>query len=312
LITIVGLAACGGGMPGSVVVRVGQTAITETTVDHWMSEMAGGRVVPDPSSRQDQPLRQRALSFLISSQWLLGEAAEEGLKVSKQEIEQRFKDKESASFPGGEAEFHEFLKATGKEVSDVMFEIQAELASSRIRQTVASREPKITQAQIAKYYSQHKQRYVLPERRELEITNRKSKTEVDKLKREVESGRSLASVTQLESIERPATASGTDKGNALERAVYTAKPNVLAGPVKLRVDYYLFEVKRITAGSEQPLARVHSSIEKQLAAEQQRQTLAEFVKAWRKRWIARTSCRVGYVMPDCKRYKGPTAPETRI
>lgn len=289
--------------------RVGQTAITETTVDHWMSEMAGGRVVPEPFSRQDQPLRQRALSFLISSQWLLGEAAEEGLKVSKHEIEQRFKDKESTSFPGGEAEFHEFLKATGKEVSDVMFEIQAELTSSRIRQAVASREPKITQAQIAKYYSQNKQRYARPERRYFDIDSLLSEAAARKARREVELGKSFAKMGLHESLERTRSASGKE---AIERAVFSARPNVLGGPVRLYGDYSLFEVRRITVAVQPTLAQVQGSIEKQLAAEQQRQTLAEFVKAWRKKWIARTDCRTGYVMPDCKQYTGPMASEAKI
>lgn len=312
LISIVGLAACGNGIPGSVVVRVGQTVITATTVDHWMSEMAGGRVVPDPSKQQDLPLREQALGFLISSQWLLGEAAEEGLKVSKQEIEQRFKDKESASFPGGEAEFHEFLKATGKEVSDVMFEIQAELASSRIRQAVASREPKVTQAQIAKYYSQNKQRFARSERRYFDIDSLLSEAAARKARREVELGRSFAKMGLHESLERTRSADVGSGKEAIERAVFSARPNVLGGPVRLYGDYSLFEVRRIAVAVQPTLAQVQGSIEKRLAAERQRQTLAEFVKAWRQKWIARTNCRTRYVMPDCKQYTGPMASEAKI
>jgi foldase protein PrsA len=310
LIAVTGFAACGSSVPDSVVVRVGQTAITETTVDHWMSAMAGGRIVRDPS-KQDQTLRQQALAFLISSQWLIGEATNQGLKVSKQEIEQRFKEKKNTSFPGGEAEFHEFLKTTGQTVSDVMLEVKAELASSKIRQKVASREPKITQVQIAEYYTRNKQRYVRPERRELAITNRKSRAGIDQLIREIESGKSLASVTQLESVQRQATSGDKDKSNALEKAIFSAKPNVLDS-AKLRVDYYLFKVKQITASSEQPLAQVQSSIRKQLTAEQQQRTLAEFIKAWRKKWTAITDCHTGYVVPGCRQYKGPIVPEAGL
>jgi hypothetical protein len=35
---------------------------------------------------------------------------------------------------------------------------------------------------------------------------------------------------------------------------------------------------------------------------------SEFVKDW----VARTSCRPGYVVPNCKQYKGPLAPDPRI
>ena len=308
LVAILGCAACGGGS-SDVVAQVGRYPITKTTLNHWMSVMAGGRVAPG-QSKQRQALRQQVLGFLISSQWVIGEAADEGLKVSKQEIEQRFKAKKSASFPGGEAEFHEFLKATGQTTSDIMLEARAELASSKIRGTLTSKEPKITQAQIARYYSQNKQRFAIPERRELEITNRKSKVEADKLKREVESGKSFASVSGRESTKRPRhEAPGYDA--TLERAVYAARPNVLTGPVKLRVDYYLFEVKQIIPGREQTLPEVQGSIEKQLATEQQRRTLAGFIKAWRTKWTARTDCHPGFVVQKCRQHNASktTPPE---
>jgi hypothetical protein len=92
--------------------------------------------------------------------------------------------------------------------------------------------------------------------------------------------------------------------NVLEKAIFSAKPNMLDS-AKLRVDYYLFKVKQITASSEQSLAQVQSSIRKQLTTEQQQRTFTEFIKAWRKKWAARTDCHTGYVVPGCRQYKGP-------
>lgn len=311
LAIVMGFAACGGGTHGTVVARVEETAITKATVDHWLSVMTGGRATLDPSKRQYQALLQQTLGFLISSEWTIGEAAEEGLKVSEQEIEQRLEEKTSDSFPGGEAEFHAFLKGTGQTVPDVKFKIEAELASSKLRRMVAGKEHEITKVQIATYYSQNKRRFAVPEQRKLEIVNRKSAAAASKLRRDVELGKSFASIARTTSVERASNAS-RGKRNALERAIYSAKPNVLTGPVQLRVNYYLFEVKGIRVATYRTPAQVQSSIEKQLADEQRRRTLAEFVKGWRKKWIARTDCRAGYVVPDCEQYKGPIAPEAGI
>jgi len=310
LVSLVGFTACGGGVSEHAVVRVGGIAITKGTVDHWMSVMAGGRVVADSSQQRYLSLRRQALDFLISSEWLLGEAASEGLKMSDQKIEQRFNEKRNASFPGGEGEFHEFLKTTGQTVSDIMFEAKAELASSGIRQAVASKEAKVTQAQIAEYYSQHKQHFAVQEERELEITNTKSETQANKLKREVESGRSFADMSGRVTLERPRAGEVGEK-YALVRAVFSTKLNVLVGPIKRRVDYYLFEVKRIIPGREQTLAEVQDSIEKQLATEKQRRTLGKLTKALKAKWTARTDCHPGYVVQKCKQYKAPstTSPE---
>ena len=109
----VGIAACGG-IPGNAVVDVGGTAITHATFDHWMEVAAASSrvsptskiVLPEPPeytacikhleetsakpvkgskaptkselksqcSQQYKSLQQEVLGFLISSNWVIGEA----------------------------------------------------------------------------------------------------------------------------------------------------------------------------------------------------------------------------------------------
>jgi foldase protein PrsA len=298
------------------VARVGPAAITSAMVERWTSALAGGRVPSDPSRRQ--ALRAQALASLISAQWALGEGAADGMKLSGREVQRQFQKKRSASFPGGEAELKEFLKATGQRLSDITFEAKAELASAKIRQLLASREPPITSAQIASYYGRHRQSFLIPERREIEVTNRKSQVEAQAIKRQVASGRSFAHAARRfkrESIELSPLAYSASLGSdaALARAIHFAPANVPIGPVLVhRVDYYVFEVRRITPARQQTLAQVRSSISQQLAAEQQRRALAAFIAAWRRRWIARTSCAPGYVVQKCRQYNGAKTPEDPV
>ena len=45
------------------------------------------------------------------------------------------------------------------------------------------------------------------------------------------------------------------------------------------------------------------------------QQQAEFARkgeGFPKKWIAKTSCSPGYVVPNCKEYKGPLPPDPRI
>lgn len=37
--------------------------------------------------------------------------------------------------------------------------------------------------------------------------------------------------------------------------------------------------------------------------------LAAFARDFPRRWVPRTSCRAGYVVPDCRQYKGPLSPQ---
>jgi hypothetical protein len=311
---VIGCGGCADGADDSIAVRVGPAAVTSATVKRWMSAMAGGRLPPDPSRRQQ--LREQALAFLISSQWLLGEAAEQRIELSGREVRRQLEQKRRASFPGGAAELHEFLKATGQDDSNITFEAKAELASAKIQQMLASRQPAITQEQVASYYARHRQRYLIPERRMLYVSTLKSTAYAQALRRDIATGKKrFADVSKHELIELPPVAYSTSGGEdaVLDRAVHFARPRVLIGPVRVHgIDYCMFEVKRITPARQQTLTQVQSSIMHQLTAEQQRRTLAAFIRAWRPRWTARTDCSPGYVVQKCRQYNGPRTPEDPV
>lgn len=327
------LAACGGAASNVVVARVGNTIITKGAVDHWMSVVAPEHLVPDPPRfanciarqgadalanamkafetvcrQQYETLKRQALGFLISSYQLVGEAAEEGLSVSQQEVEQRLAAKKHSSFPRGQVEFDAYLRETGQTASDVAFGIKGKTAAARIRERLMQTEPKVTAAQIDRYYRGHMRRFKTPERRDFDIIERlRSKADAEKLKNELRSGRSYAGMILHQSLKQPSGARGGETPDAIERAIFAAKPRVLSGPVKLITYYSLFDVTRIVPGMQLPLARVYRSIKKQLTAERWHRTLAGFVAAWRKKWIARTTCRAEYVVPICREYRASRA-----
>jgi len=67
---------------------------------------------------------------------------------------------------------------------------------------------------------------------------------------------------------------------------------------RLRVDY--------TGTSEQ----AEGAIKAQLTATQSQTSLAKFVKAFRAKWKAKTDCRSGFVIKDCKQFKEPKTSTT--
>jgi len=302
---VLGLLACGSASD-TPVVRVGDTVISGAAINHWMVVLAGGSVDGSSSERR-AALRQQALDFLIASDWTIGEAADQGLRVSPREVTQRVTAKERAAFPSGEAELHEFQHATGQSAADTSFEAKAELAASEIREALARRQPAITPAQIAGYYTHHGQLFVIPERRQLLITNRKSVAAIARLKQEVASGRSFANMSQSDTADRPSTRGGSGEATALERAIYSAKAKVLTGPIRKGVDYFAFEVLRITPSYRRPLSQVRDTIAKRLAGERERRAIAQFTKSWQSRWTARTDCAKGSVVFRCRQY-GESAP----
>jgi len=356
LFALVGLSACGG-IPSDAVVQVNGSPLSKTAFNHWMAVAAGsGAVVagskavipeppnytaciahlatlaPKPAKGQAPPttkqlktecetqykgLSQEVLGFLISSQWVLGEASSLGVKISDAEVRKEFEKIKKAQFPKS-AEFEKFLATSGQSVSDILLRVKLNLLSQKIQKKIVANKSKVTQAQIAKYYSENQSRYGTPEKRAVKIILTKTEAQASAAKKEIESGKSFASVAKSDSIDPTSKASGgllkeVVKGSqeqALDAAIFSAKTSVLGGPVKTPFGYYIYEVVSITPGTSQPLSKEQAAIKQQLISINEQKALSSFVKEFKKKWSAKTECRAGYVVADCKSYKAPKTTST--
>jgi parvulin-like peptidyl-prolyl isomerase len=261
---------------------------------------------------QYKSLQTEVLGFLISSQWVISEASALGVKISDAEVKKEFNKIKAAQFPKA-AEFEKFLASSGQSVSDLLLRVKLNLLSQKIQKKVVKNASTVTQAQITKYYNENKSRYGTPEKRGVEIILTKTEAQAKSAKQEVQSGKSFASVAKHVSIDPTSKANGGllkevikgEEEKALDEAIFSAAKNVLGGPVKTPFGYYVYEVLSSTAGSQQSLAQAQSTIKAQLAASGQQKALSKFVKEFKKRWVAKTECRSGYVVTDCKTYKAP-------
>jgi len=345
---LVGLTACGGGIPGDAVAQVEEMPITTSAFKHWMgiaatSSTGGKVVVPEPPDytaciahykelaakepkstppteaalksqceAQYKSLKQEVLSFLLSSAWVIGEANSLGVKISDAEVKKQFEKIKDQQFPKP-GTFEKFLALSGQTVSDLLLRVKLNLLSSKIQQKVASQKANVTDAQVEKYYNENKARFGTPERRNVNLILTKSEAAAQSAKKEIESGKSFASVAKAVSIDPTSKANGgllteVVKGQeekTLDEAIFSAKTNTLSGPIKSPFGYYVYEVKSVSPGSQQSLAKSRAAIKAQLAATGQQEALSKFVKEFKKKWTAKTECAAEYVVADCKQYKTP-------
>jgi foldase protein PrsA len=357
LFALVGLSACGG-IPGNAVVQVSGTSITKDAFDHWMKvatasvAVAGSSekpaipeppkytaciahlaaVAPKPAKGQAAPttaklkseceaqykeLQTEVLGFLISSQWVIGEASDLGVKLSDAEVKKELVKIKGEEFPKA-AEFEKFLSTSGQSVSDLLLRVKLNLLSQKIEKQIIKDKSKVTQAQITKYYNDNKSRYGTPEKRNVQIILTKTEAAAASAKKEVESGKSFASVAKKASIDPTSKANGGllkevikgEEEKALDTAIFSTAKNVLSGPVKTPFGYYVFEVLSINAGTQQPLSKVQSTIKQQLISTGEQTALTKFTKEFKNKWKSKTECRAGYVVADCKSYKAPKKSST--
>jgi foldase protein PrsA len=353
LFALVGLSACGGsgGVPGDAVASVDGTPITKEAFKHWLgvaavssasAPLSAKPVAPDPPQytaciahiketaptatkatltaeaakkqceTQYKALSQEVLGFLISSQWVVGEANALGVKLSDKEVKKQFETIKTQQFPKA-AEFEKFLATSGQSVSDLLLRVKLNMLSTKIQAKILKQKSTVTQAQIAKYYNENQARFTVPEKRNVLIIRTKTEAAANSAKKEIESGKSFASVAKSASTDAATKNTGgllpeVVKGQqeaTLDAAIFSAPANKLSGPVKTPFGYYIYEVKVITPGSHQSLAQAQTSIKAQLTATQQQTLLGKFVKDFKAKWKAKTDCRAGFVAADCKQYIAP-------
>jgi foldase protein PrsA len=252
------------------------------------------------------------LGFLISAQWVIGESEHLGLKLSDQEVHKQFERIKNASFPKA-ADFEKFLASSGQTVSDVLLRVKLNLLSTKIQQKILKSKRNVSEAQVAKYFHENPQRFAVPEKRDIRVILTKTEAQAKKAKQEIESGQSFASVAKRVSIEPISRSAGGEvpgvvKGEeqpALNNAIFASKVSVVGGPIKTSFGYYVYEVTKIHAGSQQTLAQSKAAIKQQLTASGEQAALSKFVKEFKTKWMAETNCRPGYVVSNCKQYKAP-------
>jgi len=128
--------------PEQLVACVGSQSITGATFSHWA---AIARRSEEPSPKAAQTAKhhvpsageviKEVMGFLISSDWVLGEAADLNIHVSEGEVRHTFDHIRTQQFPK-KKEFKVFLKQSGQTVADLMFRVRINLISTRIQKHV--------------------------------------------------------------------------------------------------------------------------------------------------------------------------------
>ena len=111
------------------VASVAGVPIAKASYEHWLAvEQAGGATTN---------AGHRALSFLITSQWVIGEAAARKLSVSEAEVKQRFAQISKQSFPKA-GSLQKFLAKAEETEADLLARVKVELLESRISAQVTA------------------------------------------------------------------------------------------------------------------------------------------------------------------------------
>jgi len=148
--------------PGQALVCVGSEAITGATYLHWLT--VAKKAAGPPAKGQHPPsataLRDEVLGFLISSDWVTGEAKDLDIGVSAAEVKRDFDRIRGAQFPR-RREFEAFLRESGQTVADLLYRVELNLLSERIQKRVKAghRSPSSKQRALSRFVKAFKAKW---------------------------------------------------------------------------------------------------------------------------------------------------------
>lgn len=299
---LAGLSGCGGGVgENAVVVRVGDHAFTKAVVDHWTAVVErGGAFSGFRGAPPHGTARQRAIALLVTSNWLIGEAAKQGVAPPQATVREALDERVQG------AEFAKQRRATGKTPADAELEIEAELAGEAIREKLGGIAARFSPHELTAYYRTNVAQFSTLEVRVTDlIENLRSPAMAEALVRQLGAGPRFAKRAIREPVTRTSRFMFTAEKVKLVNAIFAAEPGVVSPPMPLNGSYAVFVVRRVVPPRPKPLSSVRAAAGRGLNVARQHEIAARFDREYLARWHAVTHCHSGWIGPGCPRFKAP-------
>jgi foldase protein PrsA len=339
------LAACGSGVPGNSVANVAGNPISRQALQspgapiivptdppqftqciaQIRAQAKTSQVLASLAKQSDAKLRtdckslfsslsSQVMDFLIKAYWYQADAAKQNVKVTDAEVQKVYTSAKKQQFPS-QSQFQAFLTQTGQTVQDILFRFRVNQIFTKL---MAKHNGKVTPAQIQAYYQSHLSQFGTPETRNMRIVLTKTQAQALQAKSALAHGQSWNAVAKKFSTDTTTKNQGgqlvgVTKGqqdSALDAAAFSAPLNKVLGPVKGQFGYYIFEVTKITKGTQQSLTQATPQIKQTLTSQQQQNAQKAVDNQAKKDWLSKTTCRSLYAMADCKGFKAPKTSTT--
>jgi parvulin-like peptidyl-prolyl isomerase len=173
----------------AVVEDVNDGTITRDEFDDAMRQVAASQGLKGGVPKEDDPqfdlFKEQALSDLILSRWIRGEAADRGVTVSDREVEQRLEQIKEQNF-GSEKEFQRFLDQSGFSQEEALDRVRLTLLGERIQDELVTGAEAVAQEDIQTVYEQQTSQFQQDETRDVRVIVNKSEQKVEQAKAELE------------------------------------------------------------------------------------------------------------------------------
>jgi parvulin-like peptidyl-prolyl isomerase len=319
-----GLAACGGDedVPSNAVAIVDGEEVAKSDFDALINQAKTSyknqkREFPAAGSQEYQTLRNQAVQFLVQREQFEQEAADMDVEVTDKQIDARLEQIQKQYFGGDKAKYEKQLKDQGLSDTQVRNDIRAQIVSEKIFAQV-TRDTKVTDAEVDKYYKDNKEQYSQPESRDVRHILVKTKAKADDLAAQIENGGDFAALAKQHSTDTGSKQNGgkltISRGQTVapfDAAAFALKKGDVSPPVKTEFGFHIIEaLSDVKAAKTTPLKDVSESIKQQLLQTKKNETMTKWVDDLKKDYEDKVSYAAGFTPPPATSTGAATEPET--
>ena len=313
LVAVAAVAAgCGGSdsVPSDAVATVGDQTITRAQYDQLLSQAkksytAQKRNFPKPGSAEYEQLKNQAVQYLVQRAEFAQKAKDLDINISDKQIDDRLDQIKKQYFGGNDKKYQTQLKQQGLTEQQVKDDIKAQLVSEAIFKKVTEN-VKVTDADIKKYYDDHKTQYGVPEQRDIAHILVKKKALADQLYQQIQGGANFAALAKKYSQDPGSKAQGgkltISKGQTVapfDQTAFLMHTGQVSHPVKTEFGYHIIKaLGPIKPAKTTPFSEVKQSISQQLQQTKKNSAMTQWVNDTKKDFAKKVHYQVGYAPPS--------------
>jgi foldase protein PrsA len=294
LLALLAAAGCGGGsgsVPNDAVAVVDGENVPRSQYDALITQAkktfkTQKRDFPKAGTAERKQLDQQAVAFLVQRVELAQAAEDMDIKITDADVNKQLEQIKKQYFAGDEKRYQKQLKQQGLTDAQVRNDVRANVISEKLFAEV-TKDVKVSDADIQKYYDENKAQYGTPESRDVRHILVKTKAQADKLYDQLKGGADFATLAKKFSQDPGSKDQGGKytvvKGQTVapfEQTAFLLEKGQISRPVKTQYGYHIIEpLSEIKAAKTQPLdKKLKEQIRSQLLTQKRQTAMNTWVK----------------------------------
>jgi parvulin-like peptidyl-prolyl isomerase len=304
-------AGCGDSdeVPANAVAVVDGTTITKESLDELLARAKTSytqqkREFPKAGTPEYQSLQNQAVAYLVQREEYAREAEELGIDVTEADIDKKVAEVKKEFFQNSQQKFDQGLKQQGYTLAALREDIRAQLISEKIYEDI-TKDIKVSDKDLQTYYNNHRDKYSVPESRQVRHILVKTKAEADRIHDQLASGGDFTALAKQNSLDPGSKDEGgkltVSRGQTVapfDKAAFSLKTNQLSNPVKTEFGYHLIQpLAAVKGGSVTPFAQVKDQIRAQLVEERKSIAVNDWAKDVEEEYAGKVTYAAGFEPP---------------